>query len=154
MSRKVSFVLCIVLVLLGSSFVAAQDDGGDLELIEYTLDNGLEVILVEDHSAPTVAVDVWYRVGGANDPEGRSGFAHLFEHMMFQGSANLDKLEHTAIVEQAGGFLNATTGTDRTNYFQALPSNQLPVALWLEADRMASLAVTVTNLDNQRAVRH
>ncbi|RMF80453.1 MAG: insulinase family protein [Chloroflexi bacterium] len=125
---------------------------GALTMFQYTLGNGLEVILVEDHSAPTVAVDVWYDVGGAKDPEGRGGFAHLFEHMMFQGSAHLDKLEHGELVEQAGGRLNAYTAQEITAYWDALPSHQLPLGLWLEAERLSSLAVTTENLNNQRAV--
>jgi zinc protease len=118
----------------------------------YTLDNGLQVILVEDHSAPVVAVDIWYHVGGANDPDGRSGFAHLFEHMMFQGTANLTKEELQRLVDDAGGSYNAYTALDQTAFHETLPAHELPLGLWLEADRMASLAVTQTNLDNQRAV--
>lgn len=124
----------------------------ELEYEQFSLDNGLEVILVEDHSAPVVAVDLWYDVGGAHDPIGRSGFAHLFEHMMFQGTANLDKDQLQRLVDDAGGSFNAYTALDRTAYHETLPAHQLPLGLWLEADRMASLAVTQTNLDNQRAV--
>ncbi len=131
--------------------LAAQVDPG-LDFEAFTLENGLKVILVEDHSAPVVAVDVWYRVGGANDPVGRSGFAHLFEHMMFQGTANLTKDELLRLVRDAGGRYNANTGRDHTVFYEYLPSHQVPLALWLEADRMASLLVTQTNLDNQRAV--
>jgi len=131
---------------------AAPDEQITLDYENYTLDNGLEVILVEDHSAPVVAVDLWYHVGGANDPEGRSGFAHLFEHTMFQGTANLDKDALLRLVDDAGGDYNAYTAIDRTAYHETLPAHQLPLGLWLEADRMASLAITQTNLDNQRAV--
>jgi zinc protease len=123
-----------------------------LNITQFTLENGLKVILVEDHSAPTVAVSVWYRVGGANDPQGRSGFAHLFEHMMFQGSANVAPGRHAELVNAAGGNDNASTGIDRTNYFEALPSNQLPLALWLEADRMRSLVVNDANFRREREV--
>ncbi|MEO0561292.1 MAG: pitrilysin family protein, partial [Chloroflexota bacterium] len=142
--------LILISLLLAVNVVAQGEQVLDYQ--QYELENGLEVILVRDVSAPVVAVDVWYRVGGANDPEGRSGFAHLFEHMMFQGTANLPKGELDRLVESAGGFLNAYIAVDRTAYYEALPSHQLPLGLWLEADRMASLAVTRTNLDNQRAV--
>lgn len=115
------------------------------EITEYTLDNGLSVILVADHSAPTVAVNLWYAVGGADDPPDRSGFAHLFEHMMFQGSASVEPGQHAEWVNAAGGFYNATTGLDRTNYFEVLPSHQLPLGLWLEAERLRSLRLTEEN---------
>jgi predicted Zn-dependent peptidase len=116
----------------------------------YQLANGLTVILAPDRSAQVVAVDVWYDVGSRNERAGRTGFAHLFEHMMFQGSANVGKGEHFQLVERAGGNMNGTTSTERTNYFETLPSNRLNLGLWLEADRMRSLAVTKANLDNQR----
>ena len=116
----------------------------------YTLDNGLDVFLVADRTVPVVTVNVWYDVGSRNERSGRSGFAHLFEHMMFQGSANVAKGEHFQLVERAGGNLNGSTNTDRTNYFQTLPSNRLNLGLWLEADRMRSLAITDENLENQR----
>ena len=116
----------------------------------YTLPNGLKVHLVEDHSAQVVAVNVWYDVGSRNEREGRTGFAHLFEHMMFQGSANVKKAEHFQLVERAGGQMNGSTQPDRTNYFEVVPSNRLNLALWLEADRMRSLAVTAENLKNQQ----
>jgi predicted Zn-dependent peptidase len=117
-----------------------------------TLSNGLRVVLNPDHSAPTVAVSVTYGVGSANEPKGRTGFAHLFEHMMFQGSAHAKKGDHFRLVSERGGALNGTTNSDRTNYYDVLPSNQLPLALWLEADRMRSLAVTPENFENQRSV--
>ncbi len=116
----------------------------------YTLPNGLRVILAEDHSAAVVAVSVWYNVGSANERMGRSGFAHLFEHMMFQGSANVGKGEHMQLIERAGGDMNGTTNEDRTSYFEIVPSNRMNLALWLEADRMRSLAVTDANFENQR----
>ncbi|MBC7811961.1 MAG: insulinase family protein, partial [Burkholderiales bacterium] len=154
MKRSV-LLLCLLTLFSLSGYVItqAQDDETSLDVIEYTLANGLEVILVEDHSAPTVAVDIWYRVGGANDPAGRSGFAHLFEHMMFQGSAHIGKGELDSLIEAVGGNIpNAYTDAEQTAYFQIVPSQQLPLALWVEADRMASLAVNQTNFDNQRAV--
>jgi zinc protease len=116
----------------------------------YSLPNGLKVILAPDHSSQVVAVDVWYHVGSRDEVKGRTGFAHLFEHMMFQGSANVKKAEHFQLVEQAGGTLNGSTAEDRTNYFEALPSNRLNLGLWLEADRMRSLAVTDSSFTNQR----
>jgi predicted Zn-dependent peptidase len=108
------------------------------------------VILNEDHSVPVVSVAVYYDVGSRNEREGRTGFAHLFEHMMFQGSENVPKAAHFQYISNAGGTMNGTTSSERTNYFETLPANQLPLALWLESDRMRSLAVTQENLDNQR----
>jgi len=121
-----------------------------LELEEYTLENGLRVVLNRDDSVPVVAVAVYYDVGSRNEREGRTGFAHLFEHMMFQGSENVKKAEHFQYIMKAGGTMNGTTSSERTNYFETLPASQLPLALWLESDRMRSLAVTQENLDNQR----
>jgi predicted Zn-dependent peptidase len=120
----------------------------------YRLRNGLFVTLSEDHSAPIVAVNLWYHVGSANEREGRTGFAHLFEHMLFQGSEHVGANEHFELVQRAGGTLNGSTWLDRTNYFETVPSNQLAVALWLEADRMGALlpAMTQQKLDTQRDV--
>jgi zinc protease len=137
----------------GAAAAPADPDAvtpGSVPLETYTLPNGLQVILSEDHSAQVVAVDVWYKTGSRNERPTRTGFAHLFEHMMFQGSANVKKGEHFQLVERAGGNLNGSTWDDRTNYYQTLPSNRLNLGLWLEADRMRSLAVTKENLDNQR----
>ena len=121
-----------------------------LEIEEYSLNNGLRVILNRDEAVPVVAVAVYYNVGSRNEREGRTGFAHLFEHMMFQGSENVKKAEHFQFIMKAGGTMNGTTSSERTNYFETLPASQLPLALWLESDRMRSLAVTQENLDNQR----
>ena len=120
----------------------------------FRLDNGLVVTLSEDHTAPIVAVNLWYHVGSANERAGRTGFAHLFEHMLFQGSAHVAANEHFELVQRAGGTLNGSTWLDRTNYFETLPSNQLALALWLEADRMGALlpAMTKQKLDTQRDV--
>jgi predicted Zn-dependent peptidase len=120
----------------------------------YTLANGLRVILSEDHTAPLVAVNLWYHVGSANERAGRTGFAHLFEHMLFQGSENVAANEHFELVQRAGGTLNGSTWLDRTNYYETVPSNQLALALWLEADRMGRLlpAMTQQKLDTQRDV--
>jgi predicted Zn-dependent peptidase len=117
-----------------------------------TLENGLRVVMNVDRTSPTIAVAVIYDVGGRNEERGRSGFAHLFEHMMFEGSANVAKGEHFKLVSAHGGTLNGTTSSDRTNYFEMLPSNELPLALWLEADRMKSLDVSAENFENQRKV--
>ena len=121
---------------------------------ERRLDNGLRVIVAPDRLAPVVAINLWYAVGSRNERPGKTGFAHLFEHFMFQGSAHVAKTEHMAIVQGSGGVCNATTYFDRTNYFETMPSNQLEIGLWLEADRMATLldALSQENLDNQREV--
>ena len=121
-----------------------------LEIEQYKLENGLRVVLNPDTTIPVVSVAVYYDVGSRNEREGRTGFAHLFEHMMFQGSENVKKAEHFQFVMNAGGTMNGTTSSERTNYFETLPANQLPLALWLESDRMRTLAVTQENLDNQR----
>jgi predicted Zn-dependent peptidase len=118
------------------------------------LANGLRLIVSEDHLAPVVAVCIWYNVGSKNEVPGKTGFAHLFEHVMFQGSGHVAKTEHMALVQGAGGTLNGTTFFDRTNYFETMPSHQLELAIWLEADRMGTLlsALNQENLDNQRDV--
>lgn len=120
----------------------------------FELENGLFVTLSEDHSAPIVAVNLWYHVGSANEREGRTGFAHLFEHMLFQGSENVGSNEHFELIQRAGGTLNGSTWLERTNYYETLPSHQLALALWLEADRMGRLlpAMTQEKLDTQRSV--
>jgi len=120
----------------------------------FRLDNGLFVTLSEDRTAPIVAVNLWYHVGSANEKPGRTGFAHLFEHMLFQGSEHVGSNEHFELIQRAGGTLNGSTWLERTNYFETVPSNQLALALWLEADRMANLlpAMTQEKLDNQRDV--
>jgi len=118
------------------------------------LPNGLRLLIAEDHLAPVVAINIWYAVGSKHEVAGKTGFAHLFEHVMFQGSRHVAKTEHFALVQSAGGTANATTWLDRTNYFETLPSHELELGLWLEADRMATLldALSQDNLDNQRAV--
>jgi zinc protease len=127
-----------------------QDFAGSAKLHQVTLDNGLRVILLEDHKTPTVSICLTYDVGSRDEAYGRTGFAHLFEHMMFQGSKNVGKGEYFFLVEENGGDLSATTNPDRTNYFATFPASQLELALFLEADRMRSLVVTQANLDNQR----
>jgi zinc protease len=123
-----------------------------LEIQKATLPNGLRIVLAVDHTSPTVALDVMYDVGSRNEERGHSGFAHLFEHMMFQGSANVARGDHMKLVSSHGGQLNANTGSDRTNYFDLVPGSELPLAMWLEGDRMKSLDVSQSNLDNQRQV--
>jgi len=120
----------------------------------HALENGLRVVLSRDPRAPAVAVNLWYDVGSKHEKAGKTGFAHLFEHMMFQGSANVEKGQHFSVVQAAGGTLNASTWLDRTNYYETLPGHELELALWLEADRMSSLlpAMTQEKLDNQRDV--
>jgi zinc protease len=120
----------------------------------FRLANGLFVTLSEDHTAPIVAVNLWYHVGSAHERAGRTGFAHLFEHMLFQGSAHVGANEHFELIQRAGGTLNGSTWLERTNYFETVPSNQLALVLWLEADRMGGLlpAMTQQKLDTQRDV--
>jgi predicted Zn-dependent peptidase len=130
----------------------ARIDNLALSIQRVTLENGLRVVLNVDRTAPNVAVSVTYDVGSRNEQPGKSGFAHLFEHMMFEGSAHVGKGEHFKLITARGGNLNGTTSTDRTNYFEMLPSSELALAVWLESDRMKSLAVTPENVENQRAV--
>ncbi len=120
----------------------------------YALDNGLRVVLSEDHRQPVVGVNLWYDVGSRNEREGRTGFAHLFEHMMFQGSEHVPNTEHIAYIERVGGSMNGSTWLDRTNYFETVPASWMELALWLESDRMGFLlpAMTQEKLDNQRSV--
>jgi predicted Zn-dependent peptidase len=117
-----------------------------------TIENGLRLVLAPDNSAKTVAISVTYGVGSRDEGPGQSGFAHLFEHMMFQGSQHVAKGQHFTLISERGGSLNGTTSADRTNYFEVLPSSELELAMWLEADRMRALAVTAENFENQRAV--
>src|SRR5574341_34573 len=114
------------------------------------LSNGLRVVISEDHSAPVFSIAVNYNVGSRDERKGRTGFAHLFEHMMFKGSENVGTGEHFVLVFNNGGDMNGTTNQDRTVYYERLPANQLDLALYLESDRMRSLAVTQEHLDNQR----
>jgi zinc protease len=143
-------------MLLGVCLCAVQLARADqpklpqLEFTDQKLDNGLRVIIVPDHSAPVFAIAVTYKVGSHYERPGRTGFAHLFEHMMFEGSENVGKGEHFILVLNNGGNMNGQTTEDRTNYFETLPKNQLDLALYLESDRMRALAVNQSNLDNQR----
>ena len=129
----------------------------DILKIEYdklTLNNGLKVVLYKDNSLPVVALNIWYKVGSANEQNGKTGFAHLFEHMMFQGSQNVPKEKHFKYIQEAGGRLNGSTSNDRTNYYETVPSNYLELVMWLESDRMGFLlpALTQAKLDNQKDV--
>ncbi|MBI3263753.1 MAG: insulinase family protein, partial [Acidobacteria bacterium] len=143
-SSRLAFGLTLVLAVAACSSPAAPPaPAPDLPKIvfeKYALPNGLEVILSEDHRLPMVAVNLWYHVGPANEDPGRTGFAHLFEHMMFQGSKHATGDSHFKLLEGAGASdINGTTDFDRTNYFETLPSNQIELALWLESDRMGYL---------------
>jgi len=124
----------------------------NIPVVYYKLPNGLKVVISEDHIAPVVTVAVYYNVGFRLEPKGRTGFAHLFEHMMFQGSANVKKFEHAKYIEANGGSLNGHTDFDYTNYYQTMPSNRVELGLWLESDRMRSLDISEENLKNQQNV--
>jgi zinc protease len=132
----------------------ANDRRIDVPFERHELENGLRVVLSRDASAPVVAVNLWYNVGSRNERPGRTGFAHLFEHMMFQGSANVPEMAHFSLIEHAGGSLNGSTWLDRTNYYETLPAHYLELGLWLESDRLGWLlpAMTQEKLDNQRDV--
>jgi len=145
-------VTCLSLLLVVANVSFAQAKPLNIPVVYYKLPNGLKVVISEDHMAPVVTVAVYYNVGFRLEPKGRTGFAHLFEHMMFQGSANVKKFEHAKFVEANGGSLNGHTDFDYTNYYQTLPSNRVELALWLESDRMRSLDVSKENLKNQQEV--
>jgi predicted Zn-dependent peptidase len=147
-------VLAAMILLCSSAASAGPGAAAEFKVpVEYyKLPNGLRVVLSPDHTAPTICVGVYYRIGFRIEPRDRTGFAHLFEHMMFQGSQNLGKMEYIRLVQQNGGILNGSTRFDFTNYFEVLPSNKLETALWAEADRMGGLAVNEDNLKNQQGV--
>ncbi len=149
--RRLTFLVAVAALLttVPRGTLRAQDPG-KIHLDTFALANGLKVVLAPDHSTQVVAVNVWYNAGARNEQRGRTGFAHLFEHMMFQGSGNVKKGDHMSLIERAGGQLNGSTQDDRTNYWEVLPSNRYSLGLWLEADRMRSLAVTQANFENQR----
>ncbi|MBI3651941.1 MAG: insulinase family protein [Acidobacteria bacterium] len=142
--------LLLLFIAVGALLPTAGAQSFHVAFKQFQLDNGLRVVLSADHAAPVVAVAVYYDVGSRNEVKGRSGFAHLFEHMMFQGSENIGKAEHFQYIENNGGTLNGSTHSDFTNYYEFLPSNQLELALWLESDRMRSLKITPANLKNQQ----
>jgi zinc protease len=143
-------LLFAAVLMVAQALAAAELRVPHLDFTDQRLPNGLRVIIAPDHSAPIFAICVTYNVGSHSERPGRTGFAHLFEHMMFQGSQNVGKGEHMILIENNGGDMNGTTTEDRTNYFEMLPRNQLDLALFLESDRMRSLAVNEANLDNQR----
>jgi len=160
MATRFAGLLCVSLLTLATTFANAEPaptvrPGIELKYTTYRLANGLDVILHEDHRLPLVAVNIWYHVGPANETAGRTGFAHLFEHMMFEGSRHIGSKAHFRYLERAGASdINGTTDFDRTNYFETLPSNQLELALWLESDRMGYLldGLDAEKLTNQRDV--
>ena len=149
-----NIVLTVLLLTMPALALAQAPPAGRFNVpVEYfTLPNGLKVVVSEDRTAPVVLVEVMYNIGFRVEPKGRTGFAHLFEHMMFQGSKQVKKMEHVSLMQQAGGVVNGSTRLDYTNYMQVLPSNALELALWLEADRMRSLDVSAENLKNQQNV--
>jgi zinc protease len=147
--RAVTLGLAAAILLL-----PATGQSQNVQVESYTLPNGLRVVLNEDHSAPLVAVNIWYHVGSKDEKPGRTGFAHLFEHMLFSGSQNVKKNEHFGYIQSVGGLLNGSTNLDRTNYYETVPSSHLPLALWLEADRMGYFlpALDQEKLDVQKQV--
>src|SRR5437763_6309274 len=150
--RKLVATILAATFALGCYHRTATAKTVNVPVVYYKLPNGLKVVISEDHVAPVVTVGVYYNVGFRVEPKERTGFAHLFEHMMFQGSANVKKFEHAKFVEANGGSLNGHTDFDYTNYFETMPSDRVELGLWLEADRMRSLDVTPENLKNQQNV--
>ncbi|HEU4593962.1 MAG TPA: pitrilysin family protein [Pyrinomonadaceae bacterium] len=148
---KAFLILCVLAVGLAPS-ARAQTSVPPINFRERTLQNGLKVYSVRDQSSPTVSIQVWYKVGSKDDPEGRSGFAHLFEHMMFKGTKNMKDEMIDRLTEDVGGFNNASTWDDFTNYYEVVPSNYLETLLWAEADRMAALNVDDKNFKSERDV--
>jgi predicted Zn-dependent peptidase len=150
--RWTTLAPAVAAILAASGAAQAAAVMPKVPIVSSTLPNGLKLVISEDHSAPVATVAVYYGVGFRIEPKGRTGFAHLFEHMMFQGSANVKKFEHAKYVEANGGSLNGSTRLDHTNYYQDVPADRVELALWLEADRMRSLDVSEENLDNQKKV--
>jgi predicted Zn-dependent peptidase len=148
--RRVFIAALVAASIAGASLPSTRAQSFKVPFTQFQLDNGLRVVLSEDHTAPVVAVAIYYDVGSRNEVRGRSGFAHLFEHMMFQGSENVGKAEHFKYIESNGGIMQGSTHADYTNYYEFLPSNRLELALWLESDRMRSLKITPENLKNQQ----
>jgi predicted Zn-dependent peptidase len=153
-ARSLGRLAVVTALLAAPAALPAQGTPASLSIpIDYyTLPNGLRVVLSRDTTAPTVAVGVYYHIGFRNEPRDRTGFAHLFEHLMFQGSGNLGKLEFIKLVESNGGLLNGSTRFDFTNYFEVVPAHTLETMLWAEADRMKGLAIDSSNLKNQQEV--
>jgi zinc protease len=151
-ARALMALFPLLYALMGPSRALSAPEEFHVPVEYYKLANGLRVVLSQDHTAPTVCVGVYYRIGFRIEPKDRTGFAHLFEHMMFQGSKNLGKMEFIKLVQENGGILNGSTRFDFTNYFEVMPSSKLETVLWAEADRMSGLAVTEENLKNQQGV--
>lgn len=153
-ARKLTCVVLAAVFLAACSGNKSEevDTSFQVPVAYYKLKNGLKVVLSQDKTAPTVAVAVYYNIGFRIEPKDRTGFAHLFEHMMFQGSENLGKMEFIKLVQQNGGILNGSTRFDFTNYFEVMPAHKLETALWAEADRMKGLSITQDNLTNQQGV--
>lgn len=146
--RRLSFFVLFSVLFFSNAYSGSDQ----IEFVEYTLDNGLHVILHQDNSTPIVAVSVMYHVGSKNEDPQRTGFAHFFEHLMFEGSDNIPRGEYFKIVQKNGGTLNANTSFDRTYYYEVLPSNQLELGLWLESERMLHLKIDSIGVETQRSV--
>ncbi|XLS27708.1 M16 family metallopeptidase [Flavobacteriaceae bacterium M23B6Z8] len=154
MKYKITTFVAVMMLFFSCKKTADEPEVSEFQVpVEYyKLDNGLKVILSQDSTAPTAIVAVYYNIGFRIEPKDRTGFAHLFEHMMFQGSANMGKMEFIQLVQKNGGVLNGSTRFDYTNYFEIVPSHKLETMLWAEADRMKGLAITQENLTNQQGV--
>ena len=155
MQRKFLLVILVAAAVVAATLAngaSAQVSTPAMNFRDRSLTNGLRVLSLEDHSTPTVSIQVWYKVGSKDDPEGRSGFAHLFEHMMFKSTRNMKDEMMDRLTEDVGGWNNASTWDDFTNYYEVVPSNYLETLLWAEADRMASLTVDEKNFKSERAV--
>src|SRR5436190_2378766 len=152
--RNIGFAVSLLLAVTAapSAQSGTSSSSFTVPVVYRKLPNGLRVVVSENHAAPVVVVEVMYRIGFRIEPRNRTGFAHLFEHLMFQGSEHVAKFEHVRIVNENGGVLNGSTRFDHTNYFEVMPSNALELAMWLEADRMRSLKITPENLKNQQDV--
>jgi zinc protease len=148
--RKIILVFLICLISLAAA--TAQVRVAPLNIKERMLPNGMKIVTVQDNSSPTVSIHVWYNVGGKNDPSGRSGFAHLFEHLMFKATAHMPNEKMDRLTEDVGGFNNASTWPDFTNYYEVVPSNHLEPLLWAESDRMVNLNVDEANFQSERKV--
>ncbi|MCP5062233.1 MAG: insulinase family protein, partial [Ignavibacteriae bacterium] len=151
--RKICLLTIFIILISTISFAQGVDDI-DIKYEKFVLDNGLTLIVHEDHKAPIVAVNIWYHVGSKNEKLGKTGFAHLFEHLMFNGSENFDDDYFQALERVGATDLNGTTNNDRTNYFQNIPTSAVDLALWMESDRMGHLlgAISQEKLDEQRGV--
>ena len=149
MKKRIVLALSALFAISGSF---AQKQSNKIDFVEYDLDNGMHVILHQDKSTPIVAVSVLYHVGSKNEDPSRTGFAHFFEHLLFEGSENIGRGEFFKIVQGNGGVLNANTSFDRTYYFEILPSNQLKLALWLESERLLHAKIDQEGVETQRGV--